>query len=162
MWFADLLFRMLHIFPAIALVGGVFFMRIAYAPAMTELPAPEREAMQERVRKRWSKVVMTGILLLLVSGIYNIFWTMKRFDLEPWYGAIFAVKFLLAFGMFFIASMLTASSERAARFRANMKFWLNVNVALAVLVVMIACVMKLDPHRPKEPAAPAAVSNPAE
>jgi len=154
MWFVDLVFRWLHIFPAIAMVGGVIFMRLAYAPSLTVLPDEQREALQESVRKRWAIMVMLGSGLLLISGFYNIYWVMKRFHVEPWYNGIFLVKFLLAMGIFFIASLLTGRSERAAGIRKNMKFWLNINLVLAVIVVCIAGAMKLDPHRPKTPDVP--------
>ncbi len=152
MWYVNLIFRWLHILPAMAMVGGVIFMRLAYAPAIANLADDAREALQESVRKRWSVVVMASSGLLIITGIFNVWSVMSNAKVEgSYHGAIF-VKILLALGIFFIASLLTGKSERAAGIRRNMKFWLNINLALAVIVVCLAGVLKMDPHAPRKPA----------
>src|ERR1700676_1743088 len=61
--------RWLHILAAMAAVGGMMFMRFALLPAAATLADPHRAALQEAIRRRWSKVVMMSITMLLVSGL---------------------------------------------------------------------------------------------
>jgi uncharacterized membrane protein len=160
--FLALLFRWLHILAAIAALGGPMFMRLALIPAAAELPPEQRQALNEGIRRRWSKVVMAAILLLLVTGLYNFIWFVKLShtwgpawetgsDYATLYQALFGVKFLLALAVFFIASALVGRSAALARFREQARFWVTVNLLLGILVVCIAGQMRMmhaGPNRP--------------
>ena len=61
--------RWLHIIPAIILVGGTLFMRYALVPAADESKATTE--LRESIRKRWSKLIMISVALLLLSGLYK-------------------------------------------------------------------------------------------
>ena len=152
-----LLFRWLHILAAITAVGGTIFSRAALLPAAAELADDQRAKLMENIRRRWSKFVMAAILFLLVSGFYNFFMMMKLYKL-PWpYQMLFGIKFLLALAIFFIASLLAGRSKAAQSFRQKAKFWLSVNIVLAVILVCISGVLRALPHTPKAAvAAPAA------
>lgn len=146
-WLA-ILFRWMHLLAAITAVGGTIFMRAALAPSIVVLADDQRKALHEQVRSRWVKFVMGAILFLLVSGTYNF---LRRFntgipkDFNPLYQSLFGVKVLLALFIFFVASALTGRAGALARFRQNAKFWLSVNVTLAVLVVCISGVLRFIP-----------------
>ena len=60
-----LVFRWLHILPATILVGGTIFLRCAYQPA------EQSSEDNDKVRRRWSKLVMLSAGLLLLSGLFN-------------------------------------------------------------------------------------------
>jgi hypothetical protein len=156
----DIVLRWMHIFAAIAAVGGTIFQRVALLPAVAELPQDVRQRLHDTVRTRWARVVHAAILFLLVSGLVNFFGVIRNYDIVPYYHALFGIKFLLAFGIFFIASMLLGRSETARRFQQNARYWLTVNLLLAVVLVGISGVLKTAPKSPKvaEPAAAAAVS----
>lgn len=144
-------FRWLHILPAIVAVGAAIFMRFALLPACQSLGDEQRAALLEEVRARWARWVMLSILLLLVSGFYNFITINNRYDVpKAAYHSMFLIKFLLALAIFYIASLLTGRSEAAQRFRRRALFWLNVNVALAVVLVCISGAMRTLPHPPKE------------
>jgi putative copper export protein len=119
--------------------------------------------MADAVRARWSKWVAAAIAFLLASGLYNIAVTVMRFEVPPIYHMLFGIKFLLALGVFFIASLLAGRSAAAIRARQNAKMWLNLNLTLAVLVVLISGYLRSLPHTPKDAAeAPRAAVESAE
>ena len=145
----DVLLRWMHIFAAIAGVGGMIFQRVALVPAVAELPEDLRLRLHVAVRTRWARVVQGAILFLLVSGLVNFVGIVRNYELVGYYHALFGVKFLVAFGIFFIASMLTGRSETAQRFQKNARYWLTVNLLLAVIVVGISGILRTAPKRPK-------------
>jgi uncharacterized membrane protein len=158
--YVSVLFRWLHILPAIVAVGGTIFMWAALHPALGELPDSQRKALQEAVRARWSKWVMGAILLLLVSGFYNFFALTNRYQLPKVYHMLFGIKFLLALAIFTLASFLTGRTAVAQRMRANARPWLTLNVALAVLLVCISGVMRnLSVNAPLKSAQSAATAS---
>ena len=139
-----LVFRWLHILPATILVGGTIFLRCAYQPS------GQSSDENEKVRRRWSNLVMLSAGLLLLSGLFNTARVSMSFDLPSYYQALLGTKILLALGVFFISSVLSGRSELATKFRAKETLWLNVNVFLAVAVVMLGGVMKTTDHKEKD------------
>ncbi len=152
----DLISRWLHMLAAMAAVGGTLFMRLALLPATAQLSPEAREPFLQAVRSRWAKVVMTAILLLLVSGLYNISRKEVTYQVSPLYHALFGIKFLLALGIFFLASALVGRAEAYAAIRRQAGKWLVVNLLLAVLVVCVSGVLRqieLE-RKPATPGAP--------
>jgi hypothetical protein len=101
---------------------------------------------------------MAAILFLLASGLYN-FVQKNNQGLRPAYHMLFGIKFLLAFAIFFLASVLTGRSPAFAKMRANARFWLSLNMTLAIIVVCISGVLRAIPLKaaaapPVEAAAP--------
>jgi len=131
-----LVFRWLHLVPATILVGGTIFLRCAYRPSE---PSSEQS---ENVRRRWAKLVMLSVALLLLSGLYNTAWISIKYELPGHYHMLLGVKILLALAVFFLVSVLSGRSDLAAKFRNKEAMWLNVTVFLAVAVVMLGGVMK--------------------
>jgi uncharacterized membrane protein len=162
--YVSVLFRWMHILPAIIAVGGTIFMWAALHPAVSELPESQRPALRESIRSRWAKWVMGSILFLLVSGFYNFFTLVHRYDLPKVYQMLFGIKFLLALAIFTLASFLTGRTAVAQRIRANAGPWLTLNVVLAVLLVCISGVMRnLTMNAPpKSTASAASVSGPVD
>ena len=154
--YLNLLFRWMHILPAIIAVGGSIFMRAALLPAVSGLSDSERPKFHEAVRSRWSKWVMGAVLFLLVSGFYNFFYNTRTYKLPPVYQMLFGIKFLLALGVFALASILSGRSSLAQKLRQNPRPWLNLNVTLAVLVVLLSGVMRTMDHGPKKADTPPA------
>jgi hypothetical protein len=60
------------------------------------------------------------------------------------------VKFLAAFVLFLVASLLTGRSQAADNVRRNLRFWLNLNIALAVLIVCLSGVLRTADKIPKD------------
>ncbi len=152
-----LAFRWLHILAAVTAVGGTIFARLVVVPVLDPLPADQRSGLHAAMRARWSKIVAAAIGVLLVSGLYNIGVAMTFYRLPRWYNAVFGVKFLLAMAIFAIASFLAGRTPVAEAMRRRLKFWLNLNIALAVGVVCLSGVLRTAVKVPKSaPAGPAA------
>lgn len=147
----DIVVRWLHIFSAIALVGATIFMRFALHPSLANLDETARKSLQQTIRRRWMPIASVGILLLLVSGLYNIFVNSTRYDLPGYYNGLFGVKFLLAFGIFFLVSVLSGRSPGTERFRENPVKWLNLSLALAFILICISGILRNTP-KPDKPA----------
>lgn len=152
-----ILFRWMHILAAIAAVGGMIFMRLALMPSLVVLSDESRKSLHEAVRSRWSKVVMAAIALLLASGLYNFVVTWQRFELPGYYVPLFAVKAVLALVIFFIASALVGRAAAFEKVRRNARFWLTLNLTLAILLVCISGVLRMADKKPKsaDPGRPA-------
>ena len=149
---ANLIGRVMHIWAAMAAVGGMIFMRVALLPAAATLADPERAALQDAVRRRWAVVVMMSISMLIVSGLYNYikFFLISKEWPEAWksgpahvYQALFGIKILLALVIFFISSTLAGRSAALARFRENTKFWVTLNLVLALVLVGLSAELRL-------------------
>jgi uncharacterized membrane protein len=161
-----LVLRYMHILGAIMLMGGTIFMRFALAPTVLTLEGSTRAEFHERVRSRWSKFVMLASGLLLVSGLANmlIYSKMFHFEMQPdplfdlKYPMLVGIKFILALPIFFFASLLAGRSETAKKFQAKTTFWMNVNLALALLMVLIGGLLKFVDREYKKPDETAAVS----
>lgn len=151
------LFRWMHILAAITAVGGTFFLRWALLPTVAELPADQQKVVHDGIRARWAIPVHASIGFLLLSGFYNfIFRSLPSHQGDGLYHGLFGIKFLLALAIFFIATMLVGRSAAAQRFRQNRRFWLNVNVALAIAVVCISGVLRSLPVKVTPADSPAA------
>jgi uncharacterized membrane protein len=149
-----LISRWLHILAAMAAVGGPMFIRFALLPADPVLPDDVRQALHDRIRRRWSKVVMTAILILLVTGFYNFIlfirashnwgadWERGSSNAQL-YNILFGIKFVLALAVFFIASAVTGRADIFARFRQKARFWITLNLVLGILIVCISGYMRM-------------------
>ena len=149
-----LILRYMHILGAIALMGGTIFMRFALRPVVVQLPPETKAAIHEQVRSRWSKFVMLASALLLISGITNLALA-SRFDFEPvlgrdkGYHMMVGIKFLLALPIFFIAALLSGRTGAAKRMQQNAEFWMNLNLTLALVMVLMGGYLKFVQRKPK-------------
>jgi uncharacterized membrane protein len=157
-----LVFRWLHILAAITAVGGTLFARAVVVPTLDVLPADQKKALHAAMRVRWSKIVAAAIGFLIISGLYNIGVMSMYYTLPLWYMPVFLVKFLLAFVIFGVASFVTGKTSVADKMRQNLRFWLNLNIALAVAVVCLSGVLRTADKVPKEKPVSPAVSTEAE
>jgi hypothetical protein len=129
-------------------------MRFALAPTVRDLDPETRKTVHEHVRSRWAKFVMLAAALLLVSGIANL-GLAARYEYKPIFGMnggyhmIVGIKFLLALPIFLFASFLAGRSQTAKKFQANAQFWMNVNLALALTMVLIGGFLRFVYRVPK-------------
>ena len=146
----DLVLRWIHILSAIAMVGGAIFWRAVWVPTAATLDADTRKSVFEAMRPRWSRIVMLGTLLLLVTGLLNAVRIIGRYEFieAPSYHMLVALKFGLALIVFFIAARLAGGSTSAQKFREG-GIWLTINLLLAIVVVCLAGYMKSMDRVPK-------------
>ena len=149
----SLVFRWLHILAGMTAVGGTIFARAVVVPTLDDLPSDQRSILHAAMRARWSKIVTAAIGFLLVSGLYSVGVTTLNFTLPRWYHPVFGVKFLLACVIFMVASLLIGRTAAADQVRRNARFWLNLNIVLAVLVVCLSGILRSADKIPKGEAA---------
>ncbi len=150
--------RYAHILGAIALMGSALFMRLALAPSVAEINDETRKQLHEKVRSRWAKFVHLSIMALLISGVANLGLASRyEFGEGPNYSMLAGIKFLLALPIFFIASMLAGRSASAAKFQAKQTMWLNVNLFLAIVMVLMGGFLRAIPRQLKSEAKAAPV-----
>ena len=135
-----ILSRVLHILPAMILVGGLFYIRTILSPAGTEACFAGRRAI-------WAKWVGISTAFLLLSGLYNFMVIVMQAKadgpkLTPTYHALFGIKFLLALVVMFVAAILAGKTEAAERFRGNMRMWLNVAWYSSLAIIVIAAILR--------------------
>lgn len=144
----DLVLRWMHIIGAIMLVGSTIFMRCVYVPAKEFTGEEPRAEFTEWIRKLWARMVMISSGQLLVSGLFGFMLVVMRYDISKEafpgtaYHMIFGIKFLLAFVIFFLAAALTGRSGLAQKLRQREKFWMMVNMVLAIIVVCFGGIMR--------------------
>jgi uncharacterized membrane protein len=143
MFWVDYVSRVVHVYTAIALVGGSLFTLFVLMPAAKLLPSEAHATLTTAVSTRWKRFVHLGILLFLISGFYNYFRSMELHRGDGLYHALLGTKMLLAFAVFFIASALVGRSEKLAAFRQHRQRWLTVLVALATLIVFFSGYVKV-------------------
>jgi len=142
----SLLFRWLHILAGMTAVGGTIFARFVVLPSHGVLTPEARESLHAEMRRRWSKIVMASIGFLIVSGLYNFVMIQRNYGPElkalGWYHPLFGIKFLLAMIVFVIASLLSGRTALAEKLRRNVRFWMSLNILLAVLIVCISGILR--------------------
>jgi uncharacterized membrane protein len=156
-----LLLRYMHILGAIMLMGGTIFMRFALRPAAKTLPHDIHAGLHEQVRSRWAKAVALASLLILVSGLANLALA-SRNTYDPVFGLnynmVVGIKFILSLPIFFIAAILMGRSNLSQKFKANADLWINLNLTLALVMVLIGGVLRFVHREPKKTAVPPAAT----
>jgi hypothetical protein len=140
----NVLSRWLHVATAIVVLGGTIFLRFVLMPAAEPLPETEHNLLRERLIARWRKVVMAGIGLFLLTGFYNYLGVARATHHgDKAYHALMGIKIVLAFGVFFLASVLVGRSPKFEPLRRNRKRWLGLLVVAALVIVLISSFLKV-------------------
>jgi uncharacterized membrane protein len=148
-----LVLRWFHLLAGMTAVGGMIFIRCVVVPSREAISTESFQSLHGAMRPRWSKIVAAAIGILLVTGLINFIIIVKLYTLPKWYHPVWGVKFLIALVIFFLSSVMAGRSALADRFRQNVRFWLNLNIFLAVVVVCLSGVLKIADKKPKDPSA---------
>ena len=127
-------------------------------PGLGTLDEESRKAAFGAVRGKWAKIVM--ISSALVTGFYNAVQNLTSYDYATPYPIFVVLKLVLALAIMFITARISGRSASAEKFREKMPFWMNVNVALVVTLILIANVMKVSDKTLKPPKDEATISEP--
>lgn len=136
----SVIFQWVHLTAAVVGVGGIAFLTFILLPSSSVLSAEQREQLLKAALGRFRWVSWSVILLLIVSGLYNVTLVWE----VPWgtYWKFLTLKILLALAVFSISLMLTLPLKFFDRFRANREFWLTVALGLALLVILISAFLR--------------------
>ncbi len=138
----EVVFRWLHIFGGIIIVGGLLFIRFGLVPAAGVLNEPDRTKFRENVRLQWARWVHLSVAMLFVSGIWNVANKEMTYKLDMWYRGFWSVKFLLALVVMGIISVYMGKSQRAVSMREKPNMWLNSLIGMAVVIVAISGLLR--------------------
>jgi uncharacterized membrane protein len=168
-WFA-LALRWFHLVAAMIVVGGTIFMRFSLVPSVSVLADEQRKALHEQIRSRWAKLIAGAVAFLLVSGIINFLMFLSESKTPAWqqwhqtynslYQFVFGAKFALALVVFFISSALAGRGEATKKFRQDAKWWMTVNLVLALIVVLLSGVLRFTHVGPTQPKTVAVETSP--
>lgn len=161
MFYLDVVSRVLHVWTAIALVGGSLFTLMVLMPAARTLADYAQGQLAEGITRRWKRFVHLGIALFLLTGFYNYFRAMPLHRGDGMYHALIGSKMLLALGVFFLASAMVGRSEKMAWVRNNPRLSLALLVLLATIVVAISGYTKVRQTNRPAVAPPAAADDSA-
>ena len=132
----DILFRWLHIVSAAFVVGGFVYARFVVLPAMEGLGGDERSAMLGRLAARVRNLALASIVLLLVSGTYNLF-NVVGSGVDTTYLMAFGIKFVLAlhvFGMLFLLSIPPSGDPARDAKRPRLMFGAIISSLIILLL----------------------------
>jgi uncharacterized membrane protein len=130
-----------HLVAAVAGVGGMAFLLVVLLPSLRVLGDEQRNLLLRAVMGRFRWASWSAILLLLVSGLYNI--RLRAWE-APWgpYWRWLTVKIVLAFCVFAIALLLTLPLQALSRFRAHREMWLAIALGVALTVILISAYLR--------------------
>jgi uncharacterized membrane protein len=140
----DTISRITHVSTAIVLVGGSVFTLIVVQPILAKLKDEEERArIHDGFVSRWKRVVHIGILLFLVSGLYNYVRAIGDHKGDGLYHGLMGTKMLLALVVFFLAAALVGRSSALQRFRDKRRYWTTIMVLLATVIVCVSGYVKV-------------------
>ncbi len=150
----DVLSRWIHVGTVVVLVGGTAFVRFVLLPVSEQLEDSVREQLHQAVAGRWKRFVHAGIVLILLSGLYNYVRGAAVHKGDGLYHAFIGMKMVLAAALFFLASVLVGRSPAFHSLRRNRRLWLGVIVTLAGVIISISGCVKVRgvPVGPSDPA----------
>ncbi len=112
-------------------------------PAAKQLSDEQHERLRTLVNGTWKRFIHVGILLFLITGFYNYFQQMPMHKGDGLYHALIGSKMILAFVIFFIASVLVGRSATFEWMRAGREKWLKIIVLLAAVIVAMSGFVKV-------------------
>lgn len=148
------LLKTVHVLSIIVWIGGMVFAHFCLRPAVAQLEAPVRLKLMHDVLGRFFKAVLAASLLTLGTGVWMLGRVAKQvvqsggsFEMPlAWtvmavVGTLMVAIFMhIRFALFKRLGRAVAASDWAAggAALAQIRTWVSVNLALGVLVVVVA------------------------
>ena len=125
----------LHLFGAIAGIGGIHYVVTVLAPAARRMGEPAGSEMLSTVMRRFRPIVWTSIALLVLSGTHLLF---ARGHLKSPNAPILFLKIALAFVVFGITLALTLPLKAFEAMQKRRLYWQRINLLVAAVVIFLA------------------------
>ncbi len=143
------LIQWVHVGSVVLMIGGFFFFRVVLIPIANRLPDPK--TLIASALKRFSAVVWTALLTVLLSGVYNFisfFRTARRTAAETGeadyslYIFVLAIKFFIVFLVYTIAVVLTFPYPVFEGFQKKPTPWLNIIIILGLIIIFLSAFLR--------------------
>ena len=133
-------FQWIHVSAAVLGVGGMGFVLFVLLPSSRDLDPEQSTRLMKAVQRRFRWVTWSVIVLLIVSGLYNLSLVWEA----PWgrYWQFLTVKIALAAAVFLISLALTLPLRALEPFRLRRRLWLTVAFSLALVVILISAYLR--------------------
>lgn len=146
-WFDVIPLRWLHLVTACLLVGAAFFIAFLLPPATRELDESSKRLLEPRIRRGFKMLVHTCILLLLISGAYNLIVNRDAYHRTlPLSHALLGLHVLLALAVFAVLLLVLARRETPRGYLT----WVRVTIALLLVAIFVASALKWVREHPAE------------
>ncbi len=131
--------RWVHIGSAALLVGGMALIVLSAGPARSLMDDPDAKAVLKRIEFRFRWVLAAAVLGLILSGVYQwvVFGQVYQ-QIGGWALGLLSVKVLLATMLFALLWAFQVDSM----LHPKAGLWRWINLSLAILVVMLAGVLR--------------------
>jgi uncharacterized membrane protein len=130
----------IHVVAAVVALGGTGFLLFVLLPSAAVLSPEQSAALMKAVQGRFRWVSWSAVLLLIISGIYNV-----RLVWEvPWgrYWEFLTLKIVLAFVVFALVFALTMPFGFLRRIHQRRPLWTLVAFVLGVIVILISAYLR--------------------
>ena len=148
--FLKTLMQWIHVGSVVLMIGGFFFLRVVLLPIANRSADPA--ALIASALRRFSGIVWTALLTVLISGLYNFlsFFRTARADatLDPiasdysLYIFVLGIKFFIVFLIFTLAIFLTFPYPVFEVYQKRPAPWLNLTVILGLIVIFLSAYLR--------------------
>ena len=150
----------IHITSAAIWVGGSLFIGVVFAPILKkmEMPVEERLQLMVRVGRRFNKLAMPALFILMATGLYQAHLVLQKSDIlyDTSYGHVLIIKMVLVAALLItyavhvriirkdvedkiIAKQI--SQEQLQKLRKKIIILGEVSVVLSVIILFLASVL---------------------
>lgn len=142
------LIQWLHVGSVVLMIGGFFFLRFVLIPIANRLPDPK--TLISSALKRFSGIVWTALLTVLISGVYNVisFFRAARMSATEsavdysLYILVLGVKFFIVFLIYTLAVVLTFPYPVFEGFQKKPAPWLNIIIILGLIIIFLSAFLR--------------------
>lgn len=149
--------KLLHLLAIVVWIGGMVFAHFFLRPAAMQLPPPQRIPLMHGALQRFFSAVLVAVVVVLASGLWMIGRVAKEtvqaglsfnMPLNWTIMATLGIAMMAIFGHIRFALFKRLSQAVSAQdwpaggaALASIRTWVSVNLALGVLIIVIAMMM---------------------
>ena len=150
----------IHITSAAIWVGGSLFIGVVFAPILKKLSIPVEERLQLMIQvgRRFNKIALPALFILIATGIYQSHLVLQKSDIlyETSYGHVLIIKMILVAALLVIYSVHVRiirkdveekiiakemPQEQLQKLRKKIIILGEVTVVLSVIILFLASVL---------------------
>ncbi|MDP6898159.1 MAG: CopD family protein [Candidatus Nitrosopelagicus sp.] len=150
----------IHITSAAIWVGGSLFIGVVFAPILKkmEMPVEERLQLMVRVGRRFNKLALPALFILIATGIYQAHLVLQKSDIlyETSYGHVLIIKMILVAALLVLYAVHVRiirkdvedkiiakemPQEQLQKLRKKIIILGEVTVVLSVIILFLAAVL---------------------